>query len=257
MAYFDGRHGYAYEHSYNNRLRRDEYIYTDGNGLISLSGGRTSVASSEYPTASPRYHPYTFYYDQPKSNSRIYNYYDRYRPRDVRSGRGYYSRDKLPSPYYGYAWNSPVQTHLDKRNRDYKDETTSERGGFNVKICVSLVILLLVLLTAAGLGIGLGVAFDEDGGKLMFFARLALNPMFKKRISFLHSQPYFTARRTLFVIRFFSNSVRRIKSIYSKHFIFKNESQQITFFSTVTLWHQCLEYQFGRVHFQTATTLSR
>ena len=166
MAYFDGRHGYAYEHSYNNRLRRDEYIYTDGNGLISLSGGRTSVASSEYPTASPRYHPYTFYYDQPKSNSRIYNYYDRYRSRDVRSGRGYYSRDKLPSPYYGYAWNSPAQTHLDKRNRDYEDET-SERGGFNVKICVSLVILLLVLLTAAGLGVGLGLAFTGDGGKII------------------------------------------------------------------------------------------
>ena len=168
MAFYDDRHRYASERSYGSRFRYDDE-YTDSNDLISSSGGRTSVASSEYPTASPRYHPYTFYYDQPKSNSRIYNYYDRYRSRDVRSGRGYYSRDKLPSPYYGYAWNSSAQTHLDKRNRDYED-ATSERGGFNVKICVSLVILLLVLLTAAGLGVGLGLSFAGDDGKLMFLS---------------------------------------------------------------------------------------
>ena len=81
MAHFDDRYRYASERSHGNRLRRDEYVYTDGNDLISSSG--TSIASSEYPAASPRYHPYTFYYDQPNSNNRIYNYYDRYRPRDV------------------------------------------------------------------------------------------------------------------------------------------------------------------------------
>ena len=145
MAYFDDRHRNASERYYDNRLRHDEYIYTDGNDLISSSG--TSVASSEYPAASPRYHPYTFYYDQPNSNNRIYNYYDRYRPRDVTRVRRLW-----------YIWTAPIRS----RQRSLK-----RPGAANAKCCACLAILLLVLLTAAGLGVGLGLSFAADDGKII------------------------------------------------------------------------------------------
>ena len=72
MAFYDDKYRYASERLYGSRWRYDDE-YTDSNDLMSSSSG-TSVASSEYPTASPRYHPYTFYHDQPNSNNRIYNY---------------------------------------------------------------------------------------------------------------------------------------------------------------------------------------
>ena len=147
MAHFDDRYRYASERSHGNRLRRDEYIYTDGNDLISSSG--TSVASSEYPAVSPRYHPYTFYYDQPKSNSRIYNYYDRYRPRDV-----------TRVTHLWYVWTAPIRRRRRSRKRP---------GAANARCCACLVILLLVLLTAAGLGIGLGLAFAGDDGSMFHY----------------------------------------------------------------------------------------
>ena len=146
MAFYDDKYRYASERLYGSRWRYDDE-YTDSNDLMSSSSG-TSVASSEYPTASLRYHPYTFYYDQPKSNSRIYNYYNRHRPRDVTRVR-----------HLWYVGTAPIRSRPTQRKKP---------GGASARCCVCLAILLLVLLTAAALGVGIGLAFaDRDNGKII------------------------------------------------------------------------------------------
>ena len=160
--YLDAKR-YSDERGWNGRFRYDDgYKRTERNESISAPLSSTA-SSNDYPTASPRYNHHTFYNDKPSTSTQKV----REKRRDVRSaGWDYYNRFMLP--LWGHGRNASKPEHLDeKRSKHYKDETTSERGGFNVKICVSLVILLLVLLTAAGLGVGLGLSFARDDGKII------------------------------------------------------------------------------------------
>ena len=161
MSYYLDAKRYSVERGRNGRLRyEDGYKRRESNELISELSSSTA-SSNDYPTASPRYNHHTFYDDKPPTSTENV----RQKRRDVRSARwDYYNRFMLP--LWGHGRKASTSEHLDeKRSKHYKDETTSERGGFNVKICVSLVILLLVLLTAAGLGIGFGLSFAGDDGR--------------------------------------------------------------------------------------------
>ena len=179
MTYYDDRNRYGSERYFGNRFRYDDdYSYSESNtDLISVADGR-SVASSYRPHVSARYNPYTFYYDQPKNNDRVYHMYDRYfRPDVDRSvARGYYGQDKPKGPVVlGYSWNTPPRyprrSYGDDHQSAYKDEESEDGyigGGCSIKICVAISIVLLVLLMAAGLGLGLGFALtgdDDSDGK--------------------------------------------------------------------------------------------
>ena len=163
MSYYLDAKRYSVERGRNGRLRyEDGYKRRESNELISELSSSTA-SSNDYPTASPRYNHHTFYDDKPpKSTDKL-----RQQRRNVRSaGWDYYNRFMLP--LWGHGRKASKPEHLDeKRSKHYKDETTSECGGFNVKICMSLVILLLVLLTAAGLGVGLGLSFAGDDGRFI------------------------------------------------------------------------------------------
>ena len=169
MPYYDAnRRSHRYELNLIYKIPSDgKYSSTSGKGLISATTTTDeSSVSSDYPAASPRYHPYTFYRDRPKSSDRIYHSHERRNRRDVRSGRDSRRDKKLATVFEDHrGWIHNVRKRLNASRAYRYRHKQRDSGGFSVKICVALSLYVVILMAAAGLGVNIGLAYVGDVGK--------------------------------------------------------------------------------------------